>query len=73
MSPEYFGANLRKVLRSIDMSQAEFAERSGLTPAAVSQILNGQREPTLKTICKILEVLPTNFNWLVLNWLVRKP
>lgn len=66
--PAYFGANLRKVLRSLDMTQAEFAERAGLTPAAVSQILDGKREPSLGTVCKILAVVPTNF-----EWLVRKP
>jgi transcriptional regulator with XRE-family HTH domain len=68
MSPEYFGANLRKVLRSIDMSQTEFAERAGLTQAAISQILDGKRDPSLTTICKILSAIPTNF-----EWLVRKP
>lgn len=68
MSPEYFGANLRKCLRALDMTQAEFAQRTGLTQAAISQILDGKREPSLQTICKILEVLPTNF-----EWLVRKP
>jgi len=68
VSPEYFGANLRKVLRSLDMTQTELAERSGLTQAAISQILDGKREPSLQTICKILEVIPTNF-----EWLVRKP
>lgn len=68
MSPEYFGANLRKVLRSIDMTQAELADRAGITPAAVSQILDGKREPSLGTICKILAAVPTNF-----EWLVRKP
>ena len=68
MSPEYFGANLRKVLKSIDMSQAELANKTGLTQAAISQILDGKREPQISSICKILEVIPTNF-----EWLVRKP
>lgn len=65
MNPEYFGANLRKILRALDMPQAELAERSGLTPAAISQILDGKREPTLQTICKILGVIPTSFEKLV--------
>lgn len=68
MNPDYFGVNLRKCLKALDMTQTEFAQRTGLTQAAVSQILDGKREPSLQTICKILEVLPTNF-----EWLVRKP
>lgn len=68
MSPEYFGANLRKLLRALDMNQTQFAERTGLTQAAVSQILDGKREPSLATICKILLVIPTSF-----ENLVRKP
>ena len=68
MSEQFFGANLRKILRELDMTQVELANRSGLTPAAVSQILDDKREPTLKTICAILRVIPTTF-----ERLVRKP
>lgn len=65
MNPEYFGANLRKVLRALDMSQVELSERSGLTQAAISQILDGKREPALGTVCKILSVIPVRFETLV--------
>jgi transcriptional regulator with XRE-family HTH domain len=68
MNPEYFGANLREILRALDMSQVELSEKSGLTQAAISQILDGKREPTLQTICKILAVIPISF-----EKLVRKP
>lgn len=55
------GTNLHNILGYLDMSQSDFANRSGLTQAAVSQIINGEREPSLGTIQKILSVLPITF------------
>lgn len=68
MDGKYFGANLRKLMSALDMNQTQLAERVGITQAAVSQILSGQREPSLDTICKILAVIPTTF-----ENLMRKP
>jgi transcriptional regulator with XRE-family HTH domain len=65
MNPENFGANLKQLLDELDLSQSEFARRAGLSQAAVSQILNNEREPSLQTICKILTVIPTTFERLV--------
>ena len=60
-----FGKNLRTIMFHLEISQRDLAERAGLTTAAVSQIINGKREPSLETICKILEVIPTTFEMLV--------
>jgi transcriptional regulator with XRE-family HTH domain len=65
MNPENFGANLKQLLDELDLIQSEFARRAGLSQAAVSQILNNEREPSLQTICKILTVIPTTFERLV--------
>lgn len=65
MKQKAFAKNLKQVLDSLDMSQIEFARRTGLTAAAISQIVNGEREPSLSTIIKILEVLPIKFERLV--------
>lgn len=65
MNPDNFGKNLKDILDYLEISQLEFARNVGITPAAVSQILNGKREPSLKTICLILRVLPIKFETLV--------
>lgn len=65
MKSENFGKNLDAVLKFIDMNQTELANRSGLTQTAISQIINGSREPQLSTICKILGVIPVSFERLV--------
>lgn len=58
---ENIGKNLKQIIELLGCTQAEFAERCGITQAAVSQILNGEREPSLKTIIQILKVVPTTF------------
>lgn len=59
--PECFGPNLRRILKSLEMTQTELAERTGLTSANVSQLINGKRKVSLSTLCKILDAIPTNF------------
>lgn len=65
MNPKLFGPKLKAIIKMMDISQAELAELTGLTTAAVSQILNGAREPSLQTICKILNHIPIKFERLV--------
>lgn len=60
-----FGSNLSKVLTFIEMSSAELSRTTGLTPACISQIISGKREPTLSTVVKILEVIPVNLERLL--------
>lgn len=59
------GPNLSRLLKAIGMSQAELAERCGITQACVSQIVNGSRVPSLNTICKIMCVIPVKFEELL--------
>ena len=65
MNHKNFGRNLKYILDCLYLNQSELAEKSGLTQAAISQIINGQREPALETICKILSVIPVKFERLV--------
>lgn len=65
MNPEKFGKNLSDILDVLGMTQTELAENAGLTQAAVSQIISGKREPSLKSICLILRVIPIKFEKLV--------
>jgi len=59
--PKKFGKNLGLILKDLEISQDEFAKKAQCTPAAISQIVNGQRLPQLDTVCKILGVLPVTF------------
>jgi transcriptional regulator with XRE-family HTH domain len=61
MRAENFGKNLKEVIIFLDLTQAEFAEKVGMTQAGVSQLVNGEREPSLASILKILEVVPVKF------------
>lgn len=49
----------------LDMTQVELANKTGMTPAAVSQILNNIREPSVSTVVRILMVIPVKFEKLV--------
>lgn len=60
-----FGQNLNDLMRTLGMSKAELARRSGLTPAAVTQIAQGTREPSLTSVIRILRVIPVKFEQLV--------
>lgn len=60
-----FGKNLSGLLTELDMSQITLSRLTGLTPAAISQIMSGQREPLLSTVIKILEVIPCSFERMV--------
>lgn len=53
-----FGKNLREVREILGLSQTAPAQKSRVTPAAISQIETGSREPTYSTIVKILKVIP---------------
>jgi len=56
-----FGLNLNKVINRLNISQAMLAVRTKLTQAAISQIINGRRQPSLGTIIKILNELDVSF------------
>jgi len=60
-----FGENLNRIMKTLQMSQVDLAQKSGLTQAAISQIISGDREPSLGTIVKILKVIPVKFEVLV--------
>lgn len=60
-----FGHKLKCVLELLGMSQSDLAKRSGLTQAAISQIISGSREPQLSSIVKILRAIPVKLERLV--------
>lgn len=54
--PERFGKNIKEWIND-NWTQADLADLAGITPAALSQIINGKRIPRLDTACKIAEAL----------------
>ena len=57
------GGSIEIELKRLNMSQHDLARSSGLTPAAVSQIVCGKRQcttPTLIKICRALETTPND-------------
>lgn len=52
-----FGDKMRKLRKSLNMSQQELAEKAHLDLTSVNEIENGARNPMLKTIRKIASAL----------------
>ena len=57
-----FGERLRKIRERQELKQSDLARRSGLTPAAISQLESGQREPNFSTIMRLATSLGTTPN-----------
>ena len=54
---EKIGDKIRKYRTSIKMTQAEFAERLGVTGSSISAYENGTRQPSYFILVKIANVL----------------
>ena len=65
MNHANFSKNLKEVLTTLGMTQAEFARRSGLSETLISNYMSGRRQPAVENLCKILSALPINFERLV--------
>jgi transcriptional regulator with XRE-family HTH domain len=50
--------------RRAGLSQSEVAERAGCTPAAISMIEHGKRNPSLDMAHRIADVLDVSLDWL---------
>ena len=50
-------ADIVKIRKNANMSQAELAKRSGNKQQVISRIENRRNSPTLKTLCSMLDVL----------------
>ena len=49
--------NLKKVLESEGITQAELARRSGISLATINRVYNAKRSPSERTISKILKAV----------------
>ncbi len=57
---EAVGANVRRLRRTANMSQAVLAERAGLSPAYVSMMERGIANPRLETLAALAHALNTS-------------
>jgi transcriptional regulator with XRE-family HTH domain len=60
-----FAERLKKTRERQSLSQRELAEKSSLTPAAISQLESGQREPNFSTVVRLAKALGTSPNDLI--------
>lgn len=56
---------ISKLLKEKGMTQTSLAKKSGITQAAISQIVNQERFPTTLVLMKIAKVLTVSIDYLV--------
>ncbi len=59
------GTNIEKLLEIKGWTQNDLSNRTNLTPAAISQIINGQRDPSLSSIIKLAYALEVKIDDLI--------
>ena len=57
--------NLRSVRKEKGITQKQLAELVGTAASMITNYENGEREPTLETLCKIADVLDVSLDMLV--------
>lgn len=62
---ETFGQRLRRAILAADVTQTRLGEDVGRTKGAVSQWVNDESEPDLRTLAKICERLQVSADYLV--------
>lgn len=60
-----FAARLRATREAQRLNQTDLADRSGLTPAAISQLESGDRLPAFKTLVSLADALKTSVGYLL--------
>ena len=56
---------IRTLLNELDISQTEFCNKTGLTKSALSNYLNGDRQPRQDQLDKIAKAFDLNPSWLM--------
>ena len=59
-----FGAGVRSIRQSSNLSQKQLALRSGLSRGCINGIETGRHDPTLTTLYKLMAGLDTSFEFL---------
>lgn len=56
---------IREKMNELGVNQAQLAKRAGITPAALSQILNQERTPSSGVLIKLAQALGESVDYLV--------
>ena len=56
-----FGKNMKEIREFLGITQIDLSQRTGITPAGISMIESGQREPSFTSIVKIINALGVTF------------
>jgi transcriptional regulator with XRE-family HTH domain len=56
---------IRTLLNELDISQTDFCNKTGLTKSALSNYLNGDRQPRQDQLDKIAKAFDLNPSWLM--------
>lgn len=56
---------IRELIAELNITQTEFCQKTGITKSALSQYLNGNREPRQDQIAKIADAYNINPAWLM--------
>ena len=65
MNTNNIGKNIKSIMEFLEISQIELSRKTGQTPAAISQIINGNRKPSVDSILKIMQALGCSFERLL--------
>ena len=61
-----FGDRLRKTMEAHNMTQTEFAEKSGCQLAEINHWVSGRRQPHVSNLARLIRVLPhARLDWLI--------
>jgi transcriptional regulator with XRE-family HTH domain len=63
--------NIEKLLSLKGWSQADLAKITGLTPAAISQFLSGERDPSLSSLIKLAQAFQVKIDDLINTDLIK--
>ncbi len=62
---EVLRRRITEARKSCELNQAELAQKTGVTPAAISQIEKGHRIPTIPVLHRIVNVLGVSLDYLI--------
>ncbi len=65
MNMKSVGDQIKQCREALQLSKSELAIKSGLTPAAITQFEQGDREPSLESLKKLADALEISVDYLV--------
>ncbi|OMF32259.1 hypothetical protein BK133_14650 [Paenibacillus sp. FSL H8-0548] len=59
------GENIKKLRKQIELTQVEFSKQIGVSQGTLSDIEQGNCNPSIETLVSIQERYNVSFNWLL--------